>query len=65
MPTPFAVDPELAGIVRPGVLWWTDAVVVDRPAGLEAVIQAATAAATAAPSADGQAVRAMYRRSGL
>lgn len=65
MPTPFSVDATLAGIVRPGVLWWTGAELVERPAGLDAVIAAVSAAVVEAPPADVQAVREMYRRIGL
>ena len=65
MPTPFSVDTTLAGIVRPAVVWWSGAAVVDRPAGLDAVIAAVSAAVVAAPPADVQTVREMYRRIGL
>ena len=65
MPTPFSVDTTLTGIVRPAVVWWSGAVVTDRPAGLEAVIAAVSAAVVAAPPADVQTVREMYRRIGL
>ncbi len=65
MPTPFSVDSTLAGIVRPAVLWWTGATVTDRPAGLDAVIAGVSAAVVAAPPADVQTVREMYRRIGL
>lgn len=65
MPTPFSVDATLAGIVRPAALWWTGAAVTDRPAGLDEVIAAVSAAVVAAPPADVQTVREMYRRVGL
>jgi DNA/RNA-binding domain of Phe-tRNA-synthetase-like protein len=65
VPTPFSVDATLAGIVRPAVLWWTGAAVTDRPSGLDEVIAAVSAAVVAAPPADVQAVREMYRRVGL
>jgi hypothetical protein len=60
VPTPFSVDTTLAGIVRPGVVWWSGAAVTDRPAGLDAVIAAVSAAVVAAPPADVQTVREMY-----
>lgn len=47
------------------MLWWRDAEVVERPAGLEAVIAAVSASAVAAPPGDVQPVREMYRRIGL
>ncbi len=63
--TPFSVDRALAGIVRPAVLWWRGAEVVDRPPGLEQVIPAVAATVKAAPPADVHTVREMYRRIGL
>lgn len=65
MPTPFSVDETLAGIVGPAVLWWHGATVTERPASLDAVITAVSAAVVAAPPSDVQAVREMYRRIGL
>lgn len=65
MPTPFSVDATLAGIVRPAALWWRGAEVVERPSGLDDVIAAVSAAVAAAPPADVQTVREMYRRIGL
>lgn len=65
MATPFTVDPTLAGIVRPAVLWWAGATVVDQPAGLDATIADVTRAVVAAPPADVQTVRDMYRKIGL
>jgi DNA/RNA-binding domain of Phe-tRNA-synthetase-like protein len=65
VPTPFSVDATLAGIVRPAVLWWTSAVVTDRPAGLDEVIATVSSAVVAEPPADVQTVRDMYRRVGL
>jgi DNA/RNA-binding domain of Phe-tRNA-synthetase-like protein len=51
--------------VRPAVLWWQGAEVDSQPAGLDAVIAAVSAAVVAAPPADVQTVREMYRRIGL
>jgi len=65
VPTPFAVDETLAGVVRPAVLWWHGATVTARPASLDAVITAVSASVVAAPPPDVQAVREMYRRIGL
>ena len=62
---PFSVDATLAGIVRPAVLWWSGADVVERPPVLDQVIEAVSAAVVAAPPADVQSVREMYRRTGL
>lgn len=65
MTVPFAVEPELARVVRPGVLWWDGVAVTDGSAVLDAEIGPVAAAVVAAPPADTQAVRAMYRRIGL
>jgi DNA/RNA-binding domain of Phe-tRNA-synthetase-like protein len=67
------VAPDLAGVVRAGVLWLEGATVVEREPRLNAPLAAAEAAirtasgATGHPfrGADTDAVRAMYRRVGL
>jgi DNA/RNA-binding domain of Phe-tRNA-synthetase-like protein len=61
----FTVSPELAAIVRPGVLWWQDAIVAERAPALDALLAGAEAALRARPPVDTAAVRAMYRRVGL
>jgi DNA/RNA-binding domain of Phe-tRNA-synthetase-like protein len=63
--TTFTVDDTLARVVRPAVLWWAEATVTARPAGLDEAIARVTAAVVAAPPADTQTVREMYRRIGL
>ncbi len=65
MTAAFAVEPELARVVRPGVLWWDGAAVTADSPGLAAEIGPVVAAVVAAPPADTQAVREMYRRIGL
>lgn len=65
MSVPFVIDPELAGVVRPGLLWWDGATVSAGSAALDAAIPPIAAAVVAAPPADTQAVREMYRRIGL
>lgn len=65
MTVPFAVDSDLARVVRPGVLWWDGAVVADGSPVLDAEVGPVAAAVVAAPPADTQAVREMYRRIGL
>ncbi len=57
--------PALASILRPGVLWWDGATVVDPGATFAADVAAVTARTLAAPPAETQAVREMYRRVGL
>jgi DNA/RNA-binding domain of Phe-tRNA-synthetase-like protein len=72
-PLKLSVAPDLAGVVRAGVLWLEGATVVEREPRLNAPLAAAEAAirtasgATGHPfrGADTDAVRAMYRRVGL
>jgi DNA/RNA-binding domain of Phe-tRNA-synthetase-like protein len=61
----FTLAPELAAIVRSGVLWLTDATVVEREPRLSAPLAAAEAAARTNPPAEAAAVRTMYKRVGL
>ena len=60
-----SVAPDLASIVRAGVLWLDGATVVDREARLNAPLAAAEAAVRINPPAQVAAVRTMYRRVGL
>ena len=61
----FTLAPELAAIVRPGVLWLEGATVVEREARLNAPLAAAEAAVRTNPPAEVAAVRTMYKRVGL
>ena len=61
----FHVAPEIASIVRPGVLWWAGATIVDHAAVLDALLADTEAAVRAGPPQETAAVRAMYRRVGL
>lgn len=65
MSTPFSVETALAAVVRPAALWWRDAVIGAGADRLDGVIAAVSAAVVAAPPADVQTVREMYRRIGL
>ncbi len=67
MSTPGAVhlDPALAAIVRPGVLWWDGAVVVEGEPRLDPLLAAAEAQVRAYPPAESAAVRTMYKRVGI
>ena len=56
---------DMAGIVRPGVLWLEDATVVERDPRLDAPLAAAEAAIRMTPPPDTAAVRTMYKRVGL
>ena len=61
----FSVAPELAAIVRAGVLWLDGATVVDRESRLNAPLAAAEAAVRTNPPAEVTSVRTMYKRVGL
>jgi DNA/RNA-binding domain of Phe-tRNA-synthetase-like protein len=61
----FTLAPELAAIVRPGILWLEGATVVDRDARLNAPLAAAEAAVRTNPPQEIAAVRTMYKRVGL
>lgn len=61
----FTLAPDLAGIVRPGVLWLDGATVVEREPGLNAPLAEAEAAVRMHPPEEIAAVRTMYKRVGL
>jgi DNA/RNA-binding domain of Phe-tRNA-synthetase-like protein len=61
----FTLAPDLAGIVRPGVIWLDGATVVEREARLNAPLAAAEAAVRMHPPEEIAAVRTMYKRVGL
>jgi DNA/RNA-binding domain of Phe-tRNA-synthetase-like protein len=61
----FTLAPDLASIVRPGVLWLQGATVVDREPRLDAPLAQAEAAVRANPPEEVIAVRTMYKRVGI
>jgi DNA/RNA-binding domain of Phe-tRNA-synthetase-like protein len=61
----FHLAGELADIVRPGVLWWVGARVVEHDPRLEPQLARVEEQVRASPPAETAAVRAMYRRVGL
>jgi DNA/RNA-binding domain of Phe-tRNA-synthetase-like protein len=61
----FTLHPDLADVVRPGVLWLDGATVVDREPRMNAPLAAAEAALRANPPDEIAAVRTMYKRVGL
>lgn len=65
MPAPFILDEALAAVVRPAVVWWTGAQVLERPETIDHELSVVVPAVTAAPPPETQAVREMYRRIGL
>jgi DNA/RNA-binding domain of Phe-tRNA-synthetase-like protein len=61
----FTLAPDLQSIVRPGVLWLEDAVVVEHEPRLDGPLAAAEAAVRANPPNEVAAVRTMYKRVGI
>lgn len=61
----FALAPELAAIVRPGLLWWSGATVVAHEHRLDPLLAAAEARVRLTPPAESAAVRTMYKRVGI
>ena len=61
----FVLAPELTAIVRPGLLWWAGARVVEREPRLDPLFAQAEAHVRAHPPADAATVRAMYKRVGI
>jgi DNA/RNA-binding domain of Phe-tRNA-synthetase-like protein len=63
--TEFSRAGELAAIVRPAVIWWEDATVVDHEPRLDALLADAERRVRAHPPVESAAVRTMYKRVGL
>ncbi len=61
----FTLAPELGSVVRPGIVWWTGATVVDREPRLDSLLAEAESRVRVTPPAESAAVRAMYKRVGL
>lgn len=61
----FALDPDLTHIVRPGVLWWSGATVVEREPRLDQLMADAEARVRAHPPTETAAVRTMYKQVGI
>jgi DNA/RNA-binding domain of Phe-tRNA-synthetase-like protein len=61
----FTLASELAGIVRPGILWLDGATVLEHDTRLDAPLAAAEAAVRAQPPDEIAAVRTMYKRVGI
>ncbi len=61
----FALGSELVSIVRPGVIWWAGATVVDRETRLDPLLAEAESRVRIAPPEESAAVRTMYKRVGL
>lgn len=63
--TQFSLAPELASIVRPGVIWWSGATVVLHEHALDPLLAEAEARVRIAPPAESAAVRTMYKKVGI
>ena len=61
----FTLDPALASILRPAVLWFEAATVVERDHRMDSPLAAAEAAVRIAPPVETTAVRTMYKRVGI
>jgi DNA/RNA-binding domain of Phe-tRNA-synthetase-like protein len=61
----FTCADELRAIVRPGVMWWEGATVVDREPRLGGLLADAERKVRANPPAESVAVRTMYKRVGI
>jgi DNA/RNA-binding domain of Phe-tRNA-synthetase-like protein len=61
----FSLAPELAAIVRPGVIRWSGATVVPHAALLDPLLAEAEARVRIAPPAESAAVRTMYKKVGI
>ena len=61
----FTLAPELASIVRPGVIWWTGATIVPHEHRLDALLAEAEARVRISPPAESAAVRTMYKKVGI
>ena len=65
VPAAFAVAAELRSIVRPAILWWEGAHVIDRDTRLDPLLAEAEARVRARPPEESISVRTMYKRVGL
>ena len=61
----FTLSPELASIVRPALIWWTGAIVVDRDSRLDPLLAEAESKVRMSPPAESAAVRTMYKKVGI
>ena len=63
--TAFSLAPELAAIVRPGLIWWSGATVVQHEHGLDPLLAEAEARVRSTPPAEIASVRSMYKKVGI
>ena len=61
----FTLAPELALIVRPGLVWWSGATVVQHESRLDPLLAEAEAKVRISPPAESATVRTMYKKVGI
>ena len=61
----FTLAPELASIVRPGLIWWAGATVVQHESRLDPLLAEAEAKVRMSPPAESATVRTMYKKVGI
>ena len=61
----FTLAPELASIVRPGLVWWSGATVVQHESRLDPLLAEAEARVRISPPAESATVRTMYKKVGI
>lgn len=61
----FTLAPELAAIVRPGVIWWSGATVVAHEHRLDPLLAEAEARVRITPPPESASVRTMYKKVGI
>ena len=61
----FSLAPELASIVRPGVIWWSGATVAVHEHRLDSLLAEAEARVRISPPAESATVRTMYKKVGI
>jgi DNA/RNA-binding domain of Phe-tRNA-synthetase-like protein len=63
--TGFSLAPALAAIVRPGLIWWSGATVVEHEPRLDPLLAEAEARVRITPPAEVASVRTMYKKVGI
>jgi DNA/RNA-binding domain of Phe-tRNA-synthetase-like protein len=63
--TAFSLAPALAAIVRPGIIWWSGATVVQHEHRLDSLLAEAEAHVRTTPPTEVASVRTMYKKVGL
>ena len=63
--TAFSLAPALAAIVRPGLIWWSGATVVQHEHRLDSLLAEAEARVRTTPPSDVASVRTMYKKVGI